>query len=300
VEDKLYSYGGLFVPNKKQKYAEGKLHHILQKLSVEYNVQVIPIKSGRTKIGPDFGSDEFIAIRKPEVLMLVGDGISYTEAGALWHEFDQRYNIQLTLVEKGMFQSVDLGAFNVLILPSGNYKELSSVMVDKLKFWVSNGGVVISESMATSWLKSVGLTDVEIFQPSVSSYDVPSYDKLRESKSSQRINGAIFKTALDLSHPLCYGLGDTKLPVFRNNVMCFRYVDVLRNPVRYDEKPLLVGYVSEKNLNQLNNSAYVHVCEMGKGKVISFVNSTVFRGFCLGTGRLLMNAVFFGNQINTN
>ena len=36
---------------------------------------------------------------------------------------------------------------------------------------------------------------------------------------------------------------------------------------------------------------------IGKGKIIYFTDNTNFRAFWYGTNKLLMNAIFFGNEM---
>ena len=69
------------------------------------------------------------------------------------------------------------------------------------------------------------------------------------------------------------------------------------NPIKYSENPLLSGYVSDKNLAELKNTAMFKVGNLGSGKVIYFTDNTNFRAFWYGTNKLLMNAIFFGNTM---
>ena len=69
------------------------------------------------------------------------------------------------------------------------------------------------------------------------------------------------------------------------------------NPIMYTDSPLLSGYISDKNLAVLKNTAMFKVGSLGSGKVIYFTDNTNFRAFWYGTNKLLMNAIFFGNQM---
>ena len=114
--------------------------------------------------------------------------------------------------------------------------------------------------------------------------------------SAQRIAGAIFRTKVDATHPLCYGLeAGEPLPVFRDNrVILEPTANAYSTPVLYDEQPLLSGYVSEANLKLLQGSAGVAVVAVGTGRAILMADNPNFRGFWHGTNRLFFNAVFFG------
>ena len=69
------------------------------------------------------------------------------------------------------------------------------------------------------------------------------------------------------------------------------------NPIKYTNSPLLSGYISDKNLSELKNTAMFKVGSLGSGKVIYFTDNTNFRAFWYGTNKLLMNAIFFANQM---
>jgi hypothetical protein len=69
--------------------------------------------------------------------------------------------------------------------------------------------------------------------------------------------------------------------------------------VRYAERPLLAGYVSPENLERLAGTPAVIATRLGRGTVVRMVDDPVFRGFWLGTAKLLSNALFFGPVIET-
>ena len=69
------------------------------------------------------------------------------------------------------------------------------------------------------------------------------------------------------------------------------------NPVQYTDNPLLSGYISEENLEQLGGTSMVKIQGKGRGQIIYFTDNTNFRAFWYGTNKLLMNAVFFGDEM---
>ncbi|WP_420581127.1 hypothetical protein [Reichenbachiella sp.] len=68
-------------------------------------------------------------------------------------------------------------------------------------------------------------------------------------------------------------------------------------PVHYTSNPLLAGYVSKENLNQIPDSPAVGLSAFGKGLIISFNDNPNFRAYWYGTNRLFLNALFFGEII---
>jgi hypothetical protein len=113
--------------------------------------------------------------------------------------------------------------------------------------------------------------------------------------------GTIFKADLDLTHPINYGLKRTQMPIFRNHNNVFElHENPYGSPVRYISEPLVAGYVSEQNLDRIANSAAVNVYSSGAGKVVAFVDNPNFRAYWWGTNRLFINAILFGDLINSS
>jgi hypothetical protein len=67
--------------------------------------------------------------------------------------------------------------------------------------------------------------------------------------------------------------------------------------VRFTSEPYLSGWISQKNLQRVREAPVLSVQQLGHGKVISFHEPVNFRGFWMGTHKLFMNALFFGNII---
>ncbi|MEM7385238.1 MAG: zinc carboxypeptidase, partial [Verrucomicrobiota bacterium] len=91
---------------------------------------------------------------------------------------------------------------------------------------------------------------------------------------------------------------DPKLAVFRNsNLFLAPSRDPFGTVVRYDQEPLLCGYVHEENLGRIADSASLVAERRGKGCVIAFVDNPNFRAFWYGTNKLYLNALFFAQAI---
>lgn len=68
--------------------------------------------------------------------------------------------------------------------------------------------------------------------------------------------------------------------------------------VRVDETPRVNGYLSETNRNRVAGAAWLLVSPQGQGNVVLFADDPAHRKYWHGTERLLLNAIFFGNQLN--
>lgn len=69
------------------------------------------------------------------------------------------------------------------------------------------------------------------------------------------------------------------------------------SPVMYTDNPLQSGYLYRGYKEVVKKSAAINIDAVGRGKVISMVDNLNFRAFWLGTSKLFMNAVFFGDII---
>ena len=115
---------------------------------------------------------------------------------------------------------------------------------------------------------------------------------------AQKIGGAIFQAKLDRSHPINFGYKNDDIALFRNTTV-FIEADSssYNNPIQYTKNPLLSGYISKPNLEALSNTVPLQIRRLGKGKVVAFTDNTNFRAFWYGTNKLLMNAIFFREEL---
>jgi hypothetical protein len=126
------------------------------------------------------------------------------------------------------------------------------------------------------------------------------FDSASNEQALKLISGAIFKTHVDLSHPLLYGITNSELAVFRNHAEFLTpSKNVYCNPIIYDEgQPLMAGYCSKANQEKFKGSASVVVHPVGRGRFILMADNPNFRGFWKATNRVFLNAVFFGDFVN--
>jgi len=126
-----------------------------------------------------------------------------------------------------------------------------------------------------------------------------SYVDASEHLGRERVGGAIFQVDLDVTHPLGFGYRNSKLPVYKNNMV---FLAPSKNPystvAKYTENPHIDGFVSKNNLEHfIKPSASVLVNSLGAGRVILFADNPNFRGAWYGTNKLFLNALFLGSEI---
>ena len=291
LEGENFDYGTVMIPVQQQKLSSSELHTFLQEVARKSHVTITGVTSGLTQ-GIDLGSNDYEPLKLPKVAMLVGQGVNSYDAGEIWHLFDTRYDMHITRIDKSYVNGVDLSKYNVFILPH-SWSGLDKKFQDKLRTWVKNGGTLIGYRNATKWLADNKFIKLQFNKTNVKAKNV-SFEQARNHRGAQVIGGAIFEARLDRSHPINFGYKNDRLPMFRNTTV-FVQADSTsyRNPIKYTEQPLLSGYVSEENLEQLKGTVPFQSQRMGKGRVMVFTDNTNFRAFWYGTNKLLMNAIFF-------
>ena len=261
-----------------------------------------PLKTGLSTEGINLGSRSFQNLELPKIAILIGDGVRSYDAGEIWHSFDQRWNMEVTLLDIKQLSRTDLSQFNTLILPDGNYRSIAENHATKIKTWSSSGGTIIAYRGAMNWLSSQGIVKTEYKSQSWRpKSQMGNYGDLSTQSGSQFLGGSIFKTQVDLSHPLLYGYQRNELAVFKRGTSLYKIPgNKFAAPITYAPNPLIAGYTPGKMENYMAGGAYVMNFGNGAGRVICFTENTNFRAFWLGTNKLLANATFFGSHLNSN
>ena len=295
VKGVKYDYGTLMIPVLGND-AEN-LHKNMIKISDECKLTVNTVNTGLT-LGPDLGSNSFKTINKKNIAILIGDGISAYDAGEIWHLLDTRYDIAISKIQLSAILKSNLSKYTTLIIPSSEI--ISNEIIKKITDWTKNGGTLITYKNSIDWLQSANIIDFNIIEQEISANDI-SYEDADNFYDAQKIGGAIFQTKLDLTHPINFGFTDEFMPIFRNSTIFLKPDNnKYKTPIRYTENPLLSGYISQNNLKTLKNTTPIKITGFGDGKIIYLTDNTNFRAFWYGTNKVLMNAIFFADIIETN
>lgn len=294
-----FSFGTIIVPVNSQSLSADEIYTLVTSLAQKTGIDFYALNTGLSPEGIDAGSGSFERLNKPEILIIAGDGARSSDVGEIWHLFDQRYHIPVTLANADNLARMSLQEYNTIIL-AGSFREWNNSEVEKLEGWAEQGGTIVAYNDGARWAARAKLGETT-FKPSVPS-DTSKYQAYAErSKESNlnRISGAIFETKIDVSHPLCYGYTDAKLPVFKTsttvaNSFNKKYVE----PVKFTNTPYVSGWTSEANIERIKNAPVVSVESIGRGKLINYYDNMNFRGTWLGTAKLFSNSVFFGSVID--
>ncbi|MBC7849252.1 MAG: zinc carboxypeptidase [Chitinophagaceae bacterium] len=296
--NKKFDYGTISIPVSLQTLAPDKVYDLLKDIAEKNGITAYAVKTGNVVSGSDLGSSRMTRVQKPSIAMIVGTGVNPTDAGEIWHLLDQRMDIPVSHLEQNTFNRVEVEKYNTIIMVGGNYTDLNK---DKLRSWVSAGGVLILTEEAVQWAAQNGISSVSFkrAKTAVDSSGKLAYVGREQIAGAQQVSGAIFGAELDLTHPLAYGYNQKVISLFKaNRVFMEKSRNPYATPFYYSGQPLQSGWVSKENTDAIRNSAAVIVNAVGSGRVINIADNPNFRAFWLGGTKLFMNAIFFGSVID--
>lgn len=285
-----YDYGTIMIPVKNQNMTPDEIYATVNSLAKESYIMVDAVSTGLNN-GIDLGSNNFRPLELPKIALLVGDGINPYDAGEIWHLLDTRYDIPVTKLDTRNLGRTDLSRYNTIIMV--NSSGVNSSNTKKLQTWVRNGGTLVAYRNALRYLNSQKFMSIDFKKSKLVAKNI-TREQRSDFRGAQVIGGAIFEANLDRSHPINFGYKNETLPLFRNTTLFVKPdKNSYNNPIQYTKNPLLSGYISKQNLDSIANSVPLKIAGMGRGNVVAFTDNTNFRAFWYGTNKLLMNAIFF-------
>jgi hypothetical protein len=328
---KAFGYGTLVIPVAAQNRSADSLYRTLQDVAVRAGVKITGVTTGFNAEGIDLGSSNIRSVRKPEVAIAFGQGVNSEEAGQVWFLLNQQLGLPLVKIDAGSFQRASLKKYNSLVLVGGNYNEWDRNVVAKIKNWVTEGGTLITFQNATAWAIQQEIAHASLVDPlpfadrrggtevipaaarntgdsaapagarrNTSAVERLDYVTQQEVEGARRVNGAIFQADLDTTHPLAFGINDRHLFINKNgSTILLPSKNKYATVARYTASSFVNGYASKDNVSKVNNSAAIVVSNEGAGTVILFADDPTYRSYWLGTNRLFLNALFFGNLLST-
>ena len=232
------------IPVKNQEVSEEELYTLLQEGAKASHISVLSSDTGYAE-GIDLGSRKFTSVKKPEIALLIGDGVRSYDAGEIWHLLDTRHQIAITKIDTRDLGRTDLSRYTHFIIPSYSGSQLNT-HVKQLKEFVQAGGTLIGYRYTSRWLKENDFIELEFVENKLVAENI-SFENKDKFSGAQLTSGAIFKTNIDRSHPINFGFQNTSLPVFRNtNLFIKPNKQSFNNPIQYTNSPLMSGYVSER------------------------------------------------------
>ena len=295
-----FSPGSILIPVQNQSKSLQEIATLLNSISERYPIDFHGSKTGYGDNDMTLGHPLVSSIEKPNVLLLIGGGVSSYDAGEFWHLMDTRFNIPVTKVDVDDFSPRVLSRYNTLVMVNGRYGELSESDVKGIEAWVNLGGKIILFRSAVNWAKSKNLIKLESKKKPTQDIDIEfKYSDASPNQGSRVLGGAIFDTEVDLTHPLLYGYDDDSLPVFRRGTTYYNPTsNKYATPVKYKPNARLSGYVPRGMESDSDGAAAVTVHGKGRGRIIAINDNLNFRGVWWGGSKLVANALFFTSSIS--
>lgn len=303
-----FEAGALIITRRNNEHVEN-FDALVNQLANEHGRKIYTTSTGFVDKGYDFGSPQVKYIKAPKVAALIGEQVSSLSAGEVWHFFEQQIHYPITQIGTEYFKSVDLKAFDVLIIPEGNYRMFDEPALDQLLTWVNGGGrLIIVANALNAFTEKKGFalkafqkesekTDAEKKQTEAREKGVlDPYGDVERKQLSDAISGAIYKVALDQTHPLSFGLGNTYYSL-KTNELRFGFLEQGWNVgiIKGKAKPVQ-GFAGARINPKLDNSLTVGVEQKGRGSIVYMVDNPLFRVFWENGKLLFSNAVFMLNN----
>jgi len=301
---KAFSRGTIVIPLGIQKEKSDTIHRLIENIPLTDGLPVYNIPTGLSLEGISLGSSGFDLVSLPKVMLVVGTGASPTEVGETWHMLDQRFDMDVSLVESQMLNRIDLSRYTSIVMVSGNYGAIDSTGRVAMRQWIERGGTLVTFKAASEWAVQNKLASAKFRRSDGGRRDTivarRPYESRVEYAGAERLSGSVFRIAYDRTHPLFFGYQDSTIGVFRSGtIMIDPSANPYATPAVYTEKPLISGYIQPGQEKNLRNSAAVLVSPLRSGRTIMATDNLNFRSFWYGTNKILLNALFFGPTIRT-
>lgn len=328
---KSFSYGSLIIPVAGQRISADSLYRLLKKVTNLSGINVYAVNTGFSAEGIDLGSSNIRSIQKPEVALAFGLGVTTSEAGQIWFLLSHHVGIPVVKIDPSNFSRISLKRYNTLVLPGGSYAAWDKTVVDKIKNWISDGGTLITFQNASAWAiqndivkekilpsdidaaRSINAANLNTVQRVTSNEQAAvTADKTvakpsqpdrfdfvtqQDNEGAKRINGAIFVSDVDISHPIAFGVNSRKLFINKNGpTLLAQSANPYGTVAKYTDKPFINGYASKQNISLISNSAAIIQSSLGAGQVVLFADDPTYRSYWLGTARLFINSVLLLNN----
>ena len=185
-------------------------------------------------------------------------------------------------------------------MPDGYYS-LSENQRNSLREWLREGGKLITIGGANRSFRNdknfaIGKVEKELKNKETDKEAELRYKKRKYEGAERRsiagsIPGAIFKTEIDTSHPICFGM-DSYYTLKNSSTEYPLLVDNSYNPIRIPNNYNSYGFIGSKIQDNFNNSAVVSVENMGGGQVVYMADNPLFRAFWKSGEVLFANVIF--------
>lgn len=296
---KSYDPGSLVI-TKSDNRTNQNFTQTVTTLANTHQRSIVAVSSGFSDNGIDFGSTDIKIINKQRIAILKGEGVSSLSYGTLWYFMEQELKYPFTPLNTDSFNVDQLRNFDVLVMPSGWYRDLTQGdTMSALKTWVREGGKIIALDRALSAFADqdgFGLKSIEkdtADQDNVANM-VP-YSQRERDGVKDMITGSIYKVHLDNSHPMAFGYPETYYSLKQGNKAYQRLSQGYN--VGYFEGPAqsVSGFSGPEAKDGLTDSLIFGEFPMGQGSMVYLSDDVMFRSFWEHGKQFFVNSLFFVN-----
>lgn len=260
----------------------------------------VPLETGFMEKGPDLGSADVRVLKAPKIAVLTGQEVSSLNAGEVWHFIDQGLEYPVSLINSNDIGRLNLNQYDVLVLPSGNYRVFNDKNGnERLKEYVRNGGRIVAMGNAVFQMANNDW-GLKAREDKAEEKDKNEYSSLRRYADRERddlvnsIPGAIYKVELDATHPLAFGYGETYYSLKLDaDVYDFLKEGWNVGIVRKDN--YVTGFAGTKVKSKIKDGLVFGVQPMGRGSVVYMADDPLFRLFWENGKLMFANALFMVN-----
>lgn len=280
----------------------------------------VAVDASHMEAGPDLGSARALALRPPQVALVMDAPASPTAVGAVLHTL-MDYGIPFTQLRAQRLAGADLRTYTHVILVDDDHQgrgyqaQLGAAGAAKLKAFAQDGGVLIAMQGGAAFASRSGLSEAGISflsrrdeEARLKEKDpkrdspVPDLNERTAAWSAREdrellgaVPGALLRARVDGSHPLAWGLNATEAAILDTSDVILELSPGGENPIHYPKEDLRVSGLLAKTLEpRLQLSSYLLREHRGKGAVILFAGDPVYRGQAPFTTRAFLNSLFFG------
>jgi hypothetical protein len=308
IEGKRFGRGTLIVSERDNDHIKDFELQVIA-IANEQNRSSTAVQTGFMDMGPDVGSSDVSYLKTPKVATIMGDGVSVTNFGAMWHFLEQELNYPVSHLWSDNVGRADLEGYDVIMMQEGWYGDLGVNEMKKLNDWVRGGGKLILfgsaiRKFADSDYASISQynDDEEKRKMENREEEIDEANQLKPYAGRQReyaknmIPGAVFRVDLDVTHPMAYGYESVyyslKTSGSRYGFLANQNVGIIDSKDDH-----LSGFAGQYVKERLPKSLVFGVENKGRGQIVYFVDNPLFRNFWYNGKLMVANALFFvGND----
>jgi len=287
IEGQFYDTGSLIILLGDNEGLNVDL--IIKNAARNLILDIAVYNSGHVEKGNDFGSSSFELISKSNIGLLMGDYISPTNVGEIWHFFENDLGTSFDMLHiRDIVEVIDIIDYDILMLPEG---ELSEEFSELLEEWVSQGGKLIVFGEAITHFSDVlGISGRDLDMDE----NGDSFDSDEREEVSHMITGAIYECKIDYSSPLAFGYKNYY--TLRQNQEAYKLKGKGSVFQLNDNAKQIAGFVGSMVSSEQSNALIAGVGSLEKGQIIYLIDNPLFRCFWQSGKLMVANALYFVND----